>query len=137
MGLRVKVDDFGSVNPSTGVRMDLPPGVLVEVDVDHDVSPYEDPANLRPVWSRVLVMSMCDYWLAPPTSVRFKEALEWLFHSDPTSANSFENVCLLLRLPPTQVRAMVAARCSEYRQDPSRAASFVRDMQSNGLRLPR
>lgn len=115
----------------------LPPGVLLEADVDHDVTPTDDPANLRPVWSRVLVMSMCDYWLAPPTSVRFKEALEWLFHSDPDAANSFENVCLLLRLPPTRVRAFIAARCSDIRQNPSRAEELVREMQSNGLRLPR
>lgn len=119
--------------------MDLPFGVLIETDVDHDVMPSDDPANLRPVWSRVLVMSMSDYWLAPPSSVRFNEALEWLFYSNPTSANSFENVCLLLKLrkSPTEVRAFIAARCSEIRENPSRAEELIRELQTIGLRLPR
>lgn len=119
--------------------MAFPDGVMPEVDVDHDVTPTDDPANLRPVWSRVLVMSMCDYWLAPPSSVRFNEALEWLFYSNPLAANNFENVCLLLKLQktPTEVRAFIAARCSEVRENPSRAEELVRELQTIGLRMPR
>lgn len=130
----MKVEDRGVFNPSTGVRMDLPPAALAEADVDHDMAPDDDPANLRPVWSRVLAMSLIDYWLAPPHKARFKEALEWIFHSNQASPNSFENVCELLGLSPTEVRAMAARRCSEFRADPSKAAKLVSDMQANGVR---
>lgn len=111
-----------------GLRSELPPAALLEADVDHDVSPTDDPANLRPVWCRVFALSLSDYWLAPTNSARFKDALEWIFHSDPTAPNSFDNVCLLLRLPPVRTRAMVAARCSQFRANPSLAERAVRDL---------
>lgn len=112
----------------------LPPSSLFTTDIECDADP-NDPRldGQRNVWCRVLVMSICDYWLAPPSSVRFKEALAWIFNGDPAAANSFHNVCLFLRLEPTRARAMVARRCSEFREDPSRAASVVRAMQAGGF----
>lgn len=117
----------------------FPLDIFPSADVDHDTTPDDDPANIRPVWSRVLVMSMSDYWLAPSSSVRFNEALEWIFYSRPDAANNFENVCVLLKLrkTPTEVRAFIAAKCSEVRENPSRAEDLIRELQAIGLRLPR
>lgn len=114
----------------------LPPSAIDIPDtLDGDDDPRLD--GLRRLWTRVLVNSMCEYWLAPPTSVRFREALEWLFHSDPDARNSFENVCDLLQLDPLRTRAMVARRCSEFRDNPARAEPIILAMQANGFSLPK
>ncbi len=114
--------------------MILPPVALSIPEAEFDLA-ADDPntESMRRVWSRVLVMSICDYWLAPPSSVRFKESLEWLFHSDSKAANSFQNVCHFLRIDPTRLKATIARRCSEYRQDPSKAEAVIRAMQSTGV----
>lgn len=112
----------------------LPPSAISTTEAEFDLA-ADDPRmeSMRRMWTRVLAMSICDYWLAPPSSVRFKEALEWLFHADSNAANSFQNVCHFLRLDPTRTKAMIARRCSEYRQNPSKAESVIKAMQSTGF----
>jgi hypothetical protein len=112
----------------------LPPVALAVPEPDFDLA-ADDPRleSMRRMWSRVLAMSICDYWLAPQSSVRFKESQAWLFCADSDSANSFHNVCQFLRLDPTRTKAMIARRCSEYRQDPSKAEPVIKAMQTTGF----
>ena len=112
----------------------LPPSALAEADSPDDR--YEiDPANIRPIWCRVLILSLLEYWFAPTASVRWREARDWIFHPHPQAANSFDSVCLLLGMQAKLLRAQIATRRAEFAADPAQAGN-VRVLLTRGVPPP-